>query len=262
MTSFGRSVAENYEQWMVPLLFEPYACNLAERAARSAPERVLEIAAGTGALTRQLAMRLPDATIVATDLAPAMLERAAALGAARPVEWRAADAQALPFADASFDLVACQFGVMFFPDRVAAYREFHRVLRPGGRALVSTWDRLDTNVFAHEVNAAMSAQFPDDPPLFFARVPHGYFDHAVIRAELAAAGFGEPSIEEVVLLGHASGSEVPARALICGTPLRGEIEKRGALDDAIAAATMRIRARLGDGEIAAEMCAFVIDVQR
>ena len=189
-TAFTGSVAQFYERYMVPLIFEPYAVDLAQRVARAGPRRVLELAAGTGVVTRQLAVMLdPAAAIVATDLNPAMLEEAARIGTARPVEWRQADAMQLPFEDASFDAVACQFGVMFFPDRPRAFAETRRVLRPGGLFAFSAWGRIATSEFADAVADALATVFPQDPPRFMERTPHGYHVPARIAQDLAAAGF-------------------------------------------------------------------------
>src|SRR6187200_2396043 len=151
---FAGSIPQLYDEYFVPLIFEPYAIDLSARAAARRPGRVLEIAAGTGAVTRHLAADLPAASaIVATDLNPGMIARAREVGAARPVEWQTADAMQLPFADATFDAVVCQFGVMFFPDRSAAYAEARRVLRPGGAFLFNAWDRIEANEFADVVTA-------------------------------------------------------------------------------------------------------------
>ena len=145
------------------------------------PSRVLEIAAGTGVVTRQLATTLPPGvSIVATDLNQTMLDQAAAEGTARPVEWRQADALQLPFPDEFFDVVVCQFGVMFFPDKARAFAEARRVLRSGGQFIFNVWDRIDHNDFADTVTRALGTLFPDDPPRFLARVPHGYHDPSVI----------------------------------------------------------------------------------
>ena len=168
---FAGSVPENYDRHMVPLIFAPYAADMAQRAAALSPDAVLEIAAGTGVVTRALAPRLsPDASYVVTDLNQAMLDYAASRQApGNRIEWRQADALALPFEDGVFDLVCCQFGAMFFPDRRAAYREARRVLKPGGRFLFSVWDRIEENVFADDVTNALARMFPNDPPRFLAR---------------------------------------------------------------------------------------------
>jgi SAM-dependent methyltransferase len=133
--AFAGSIPALYDRYMGPLLFEPYARDIAARAAALGPQHILETAAGTGIVTEALARALPQADIVATDLNQAMLDVAAERVRAANVRFQQADAQALPFADGEFDLVLSQFGVMFFPDRVGAYREVRRVLKPGGRVL-------------------------------------------------------------------------------------------------------------------------------
>ncbi|MGB8856690.1 MAG: class I SAM-dependent methyltransferase, partial [Burkholderiales bacterium] len=146
---FAGSVPKLYEYYMVPLIFEPYALDLAGRLAMRRVARVLEIAAGTGVVTRRLASALPEnVAIIATDLNQAMLDLAAQIGTQRPVEWRQADAMQLPFEDAAFDAVVCQFGAMFFPEKSKAYSEARRVLRPDGVFLFNVWDRIEENEFA------------------------------------------------------------------------------------------------------------------
>src|SRR5450432_1263357 len=168
-TLFAGSIPELYDSHLVPLIFEPYAVDLATRVAALEPSRVLETAAGTGVVTRAMARALPAVVdLIATDLNQPMLDRAAGVGTQRPVQWKQADATRLPFADASFDVVACQFGVMFFPDKVGAFSEARRVLRRGGVLMFSVWDRIEENEFAHTVTTALAALFPADPPLFMA----------------------------------------------------------------------------------------------
>src|ERR1044071_4682713 len=188
---FAGSIPENYDRHMVPLIFEPYARDMAQKASAFSPRAVLETAAGSGVVTRALASKLsPDARYVATDPNQPMLDYAATRQKQDDrITWRQADAQALPFEDATFDLVCCQFGAMFFPDRPSAYREARRVLRPGGRFLLNVWDRIEENVFANDVTNALAEVYPSDPPRFLARTPHGYHDTALIRAELEKAGF-------------------------------------------------------------------------
>src|SRR3954464_13190465 len=215
---FAGSIPETYDRYLGPLLFEPYARDLAARLADLAPARLLETAAGTGVGTRALARALPaGTTIVATDLSRPMLDLAAARLETAEVTWQQADALALPFADGTFD-VACQFGAMFFPDKAAAYREARRVLRPGGRFVLSVWDRIGRNELAYVVDEALAAQFPDDPPRFLARVPYGYHDADAIIDELRAAKFVEVAVETVARRGRAPSPLHPAVGLCQGTP--------------------------------------------
>ena len=260
--AFDGAVAKAYDAHLVPLLFEPYAGDLAERLGRMNPSRVLEVAAGTGVLTRAMASRLPPSVaIVATDLNAPMLDHAAAIGTARPVEWQPADAQRLPFGDGGFDAVVCQFGVMFFPDRTRAFAEARRVLRPGGAFLFSTWTALPDNELAEAVQEALASVFPDEPPRFMERTPHGYGDAARIVADLAAAGFpARPRIDGLALRSRAPSALEAAVAFCHGTPLRGEIEARGQtrLAEATEAARREIERRFGPGPIDAKMEALVV----
>ena len=165
---FAGSIPENYDRYLVPLIFESFAQDIAQRAAALSP-RALETAAGSGVVTRALTPRLsPDASYAVTDLNQPMLDYAATRQAAdNRISWRQADALALPFEDAAFDLVCCQFGAMFFPDRQSGYREAKRVLKPGGYFLFSVWDRIEENVFANDVTNALAEVFPGDPPRFW-----------------------------------------------------------------------------------------------
>ena len=247
---------------MVPLIFEPYAADLARRAAFFSPGAALEIAAGTGVMTRALAPRLAsDASYVVTDLNQPMLDYAASRQAPEArLEWRQADAMALPFADAAFDLVCCQFGAMFFPDRISAYREAKRVLKSGGHFLFSVWDHIEENVLADDVTKALARMFPNDPPRFLARTPHGYHDTALIRTELESAGFCRVAIETQAEQSRAASPRLPAIAYCQGTLLRNEIEARdaGKLQAATDYAAAAIAERHGTGDVAAKVQAHVI----
>ena len=259
---FAGSIPENYDRYMVPLIFEPFAADLARRAASFSPKAVLEVAAGTGVVTRALAPKLsPDASYVVTDLNQPMLDYAASLQAPDSrIQWRQADAMALPFEDAAFDLVCCQFGAMFFPSRPSAYREARRVLKPGGHFLFNVWDRIEENVFADDVTNALARIFPDDPPRFLARTPHGYHDTALIRGDLEEAGFSDVAIETRAEQSRAPSPRIPAVAYCQGTVLRTEIEARdpGKLDAATDYAASAIAARHGSGAVAAKIQAHVI----
>jgi ubiquinone/menaquinone biosynthesis C-methylase UbiE len=259
---FAGSIPENYDRYMVPLIFEPFAADLAQRAASLSPSAVLEIAAGTGVVTRALAPKLsPDASYVVSDLNQPMLDYAASRQAADSrITWRQADALALPFEDAAFDVVCCQFGAMFFPDRSAAYREAKRALKPGGHFLFNVWDRIEENVFADDVTNALARLFPNDPPRFLARTPHGYHGTALIRRELEGAGFSRVVIETKAEQSRASSPRIPAVAYCQGTVLRTEIEAResGKLEAATDYAARAIADRHGTGEVVAKIQAHVI----
>ncbi len=260
---FAGSIPAIYESHLVPLIFEPYGADAAERLAALNSSSVLELAAGTGVVTRHLARSLPATTaIVATDLNQEMLDEAAATGTERAVEWKQADALALPFPDESFDTVICQFGVMFFPDKAKAFAEARRVLRPGGTLLFSVWDEIRENEFADVVTNSLAEMFPDDPPRFLARTPHGYHDEATILADLAAGGFeDEPTIEIVTERSTASSPDVPAIAYCQGTPLRTEIEALGSLTVATAAAADAVAQRFGDGRVDGKIQALIVSAR-
>lgn len=263
---FAGSIPQFYERHLVPLIFAPYAADLAARVARRQPARVLEIAAGTGVVTRQLAHVLaPDVSIIATDLNQPMLDHAAALGTARPVEWNQADAMQLPYPDATFDVVACQFGAMFFPDKRSAFAEARRVLRPGGVFLFNVWDRLDQNEFADTVTLALQSPFPGDPPRFMARVPHGYHEASAIARDLAGGGFTRtPEFVTLPARSRADSPHIPAVAYCQGTPLRNEIEARAPLRlaEVTDIAATAIARRFGAGAVDGKIQAHVIAVER
>ncbi|BBP99735.1 ubiquinone/menaquinone biosynthesis methyltransferase [Burkholderia sp. SFA1] len=265
-TQFAGRIPELYDQLLVPMLFETYATDIAKRAAALDPAHVLETAAGTGAVTRALARELgAHADIVATDLNQAMLDRASMRPIGKPVMWRQANALQLPFGDARFDMVVCQFGAMFFPDKTAAYAEAHRVLRPGGTLLFNVWDRIEENAFADTITEALGALFPDDPPLFMKRTPHGYFDLDAIARDLAGAGFdATPQFDTVTRVSRAPSAQTVAIAYCQGTPLRNEIEARphASLDEATSACAAAIAARFGSGEVEGKIQAHVVVVKR
>jgi ubiquinone/menaquinone biosynthesis C-methylase UbiE len=263
--AFNSKIAELYDRHMVPLVFEPYAADLASRVGALGPSLVLETAAGTGVATRALARALPaHVSLVATDLNQAMLDRAAAVGTQRPVRWQQADAAHLPFGDASFDVVACQFGVMFFPDKARAFSEARRLLRPGGALVFSTWDRLEENELADAVTAALASHFSEDPPRFMARTPHGYFDREAISRDLASAGFdAAPRFETVAARSRAASAEEAAIAFCQGTPLRSEIEARAGagLGAATSVCTAALASRFGQGAVDGGMQAHFVTVR-
>jgi len=262
---YSGPIPDIYDKYLVPLIFEPYAIDLAQRAAALPITNVLELAAGTGVVTRRLAMALPGSVfIIATDLSQPMLDLAASVGTSRPVEWRQADALELPFDKASFDAVVCQFGVMFFADKARAFAEVRRVLRRGGTFIFNVWDRIEENEFAMTVTEALAGIFPDDPPRFMARVPHGYHDIAMIRRDVSSGGFS--SVPEVVTLAErslAATARIPAMAYCQGTLLRDEIEARdpAKLSMATDAAEAALLERFGTAAVDGKIQAHVVSVE-
>jgi SAM-dependent methyltransferase len=225
-TVFAGSIPGLYDRYLGPLLFQPYAEEVARRVRAFMPGHVLETAAGTGIVTEALHQALPDAEIIATDLNPAMLEVAAQRVRSDKVSFEPADALDLRFADASFDLVICQFGAMFFPDKVRGNAEARRVLRDGGAYLAVIWDRLDRNPASQIANDAVASLYPDNPPSFIARTPFGYADPLWIERDLRAAGFSDITIDTVPLASRPVSARDAATGLVAGCPLRSEIEER------------------------------------
>ena len=263
--NFSGSIPKLYETYLVPLIFEPCAADLATRLASRSLTRVLEIAAGTGVVTRALASVLPkNVSIVATDLNQAMLDQASAVGTTRAVEWRQADAMQLPFGDATFDAVVCQFGVMFFPEKSQAFSEARRVLRPGGVFIFNVWDRIEENEFADTVTTALESVFPQDPPRFMTRTPHGYYDRATIERDLETGGFTAlPQISTLAARSRAKSARIPAIAYCQGTPLRNEIEARDAsrLGEATDIAAEAIAQRFGRGPVDGKIQAHIVTIE-
>ena len=262
---FSGSIPKLYETYLVPLIFEPYAADLVNRLAARTLTRVLEIAAGTGVVTRAMASRLPEqVSITATDLNQAMLDQASIVGTRRPVAWHQADAMQLPFADATFDAVVCQFGAMFFPEKAKAFSEARRVLRPGGVFIFNVWDRIEDNEFADTVITALGSMFPEDPPRFLARIPHGYHDSSIIERDIAAAGFTKSAeITTVTARSRANSARIPAIAYCQGTPLRNEIEARDAtrLDEVTDIAAEAIASRFGRTDVDGKIQAKIVTIE-
>ena len=224
-TVFAGSIPAIYDRYMVPLIFEPYARLVVERAARLRPGKILETAAGTGVVTEALHRAMPDTDIIATDLNPPMLEEAARRISAPTVHFQAADAQSLPFAEASFDLVVCQFGLMFVPDKVRANSEARRVLREGGHYMLVIWDRIEHNLATMTAGRAVAELFPIEAGRFYERVPFRYHDVGQIERDLLAAGFTDIEYETVELRSRANSARDAAIALVQGTPMRSDIEQ-------------------------------------
>jgi ubiquinone/menaquinone biosynthesis C-methylase UbiE len=256
--AFVGSVPALYDHHLGPMLFEPYARDLAERVGRGSPERVLEIAAGTGIVTRLLAERLPGASILATDLNQPMLDHAASKTSAANVTYRQADAQILPFDDGAFDAVICQFGVMFFPDKTGAFRAARRVLAQGGQYVFSVWDRIETNDFARVVVETLSKVFPGQVE-FLRRTPHGFHDASVLEALLREAGFSRVTSEMVTLTSRSPSAREAALGYCQGTPLRGELVALGPgrLEEATDLVAAALADEYGGGPVEGQIQALV-----
>lgn len=261
---FRGSIPDVYDRLLVPMIFRAAATRKAGTVAAGSPGEILETAAGTGVLTHALSLACPAATIVATDLNQPMLDTAATrLPQFTGVTWRQADAVDLPFGDESFDVVVCQFGVMFFTDRVRGHEEALRVLRPFGSLHFSVWDRIENNEVPHLITTALAARTPSEPLTFMRRVPHGSLDHDVIRQDLEQAGFGTVRITSVD--GTSTSTAAEAAVAFCqGTPFRGEIERHPTLhvDEATAIAEQALRDRWGSGRFTTAIRSFEVSATR
>jgi SAM-dependent methyltransferase len=246
-----------YERFLAPTVFQPFAVQLAGQVADRHPSRVLELAAGTGVLTREILAVLPGTEVTATDLNPAMVEfgRQRAPGA----RWCQADAMSLPFATGEFDLIACQFGVMFLPDKPAAFAEARRMLKPDGVLVFNVWATVEAHDFEAAVVAALATAVPDDPPTFLVSIPHGYADVDVVVADLAAGGLRCSGVETITLEGHAASVADLVVGYCTGTPLRAGIETRGALAPTMAVVQREMEARLGTGPVTGRMTAHIVE---
>jgi SAM-dependent methyltransferase len=261
-TRFDGSIPEMYDRHLGALLFEPYAADLADRVVKRRPRKVLEIAAGTGIVSRRLLDALqPGTSLTVTDLNAPMLEYARQKTGAngRNVEWRQADAQKLPFPDESFDTVACQFGVMFFPDRLRALREFNRVLEKSGALIFSVWDSIDKNPVQLIAHSTIGAFFPDDPPDFY-QVPCAMGDLAAVRRLTAGAGFKEIVIETISFTGSSESAESAALGLVRGNPVINAIRERGTadVDEITRALAHALKGRFGAGTLQVPLRAHVV----
>jgi ubiquinone/menaquinone biosynthesis C-methylase UbiE len=257
---FSGSVPEKYDQLMVPLIFRPYAQEVARRAAAFGPRRILETAAGTGAVTEAMHQAMPDAEIVASDLNQPMLDMAARRVASDRVRFVEADAQDLPFDEASFDVAVCQFGAMFFPDRVKGHSEARRVLRDGGRYVLAIWDRIENNPLTEVAQQVLIEAFSDDPPLFMREGPFSYHDPLRIESDLHDAGFDTVEIETVELRSRSPSAREAATALCYGTPMGVEVDERaaGSLDRVFEKIDSALRPLEGPSGIDLPMSAHIV----
>ncbi|MBM4258919.1 MAG: class I SAM-dependent methyltransferase [Deltaproteobacteria bacterium] len=243
--SFSGSIPQLYDRYLGPVLFEPYAIDLARRVAAHGAGPVLEMACGTGIVTRQLRAHLsPSVKIIATDLSQPMLDYAQVkLGTLQNVDWQQADIAALPFPDTSFPTVVCQFGLMFVPDKQAAFREARRVLSKGGLFAFNVWDTIATNPFVDISHKTLARLFPADPPQFF--TPFIFNDHHVLRQLLTTNGFANVQLETVTFPAHSESAKALATGFLQGSPLSAALQDRGASLDAITDAVAQDLAQHG-----------------
>jgi SAM-dependent methyltransferase len=261
---FTGGIPENYDRHLGKVLFEPYAADLVGRLDAREGARVLEIACGTGIVTRYLRNRIPaSGRLVATDLNPPMIDFARQkLVGMRGIDWRPADACALPFPSASFDAVVCQFGLMFVPDKSAAFHEARRVLAAGGAFLFNVWDSLERNAFARIAHETIASFFPADPPTFY-QVPFSLHRREELEAFLSANDFGGRRIEEVALEGQSPSAGELAIGLVEGNPTATTIRERGNVPvgrviDAVATALAR---EFGDRPVRLPLKALVVSAR-
>jgi ubiquinone/menaquinone biosynthesis C-methylase UbiE len=262
--SFSGSIPENYDEYLGPLIFEPYALDIAGRISALQPATILELACGTGRVTKYLrSASSAGATLTATDLNPAMLEVAKRHASADNVSWGVVDAGALPYEADSYDAIVCQFGIMFVPDRVQAYAEARRVLKPGGTLLISSWDAIEYNPIFHIAQKRIVRFFHEHIPTFY-RIPYSYHNEQVMHDELTQAGFTDFTIERVTLEGTSPSAEAAAKGLLEGNPVVGEIAAQGPdampmiFDDLVA----DIKEEFGSGELKVPLQAWVMTAKK
>jgi ubiquinone/menaquinone biosynthesis C-methylase UbiE len=226
ITAFAGSVPKNYDRYLGPVLFEPYALDVAERLKNDNLKEVLELACGTGRVTKHLATLIAEeGQLVATDLNADMLALAETNVISSKIKWQVADAQELPFDDNGFDHVVCQFGVMFFPDKQKAFAEAHRVLQPGGKFLFSVWDQLEHNPPIFIIQKVMDAMFGEDAPDFMKKGPHSFFGKVIIKQFLTDAGFQSIHLDVVQKTGVYSSPDDLVTGFVDGSPLSSFLEK-------------------------------------
>jgi ubiquinone/menaquinone biosynthesis C-methylase UbiE len=256
---FQGTIPKNYDRYLGPVIFEPFARDIARRLVDRKIRALLEVACGTGIATRYLRNTLPlSVEIIATDLNPDMFAFAGSkFRDGERVQWRQADASALPFPNDSFDAVVCQFGLMFVPDKPAAMRESYRVLRQGGVFLFNVWDSFEANPFARIAHTTIDSFFDRDPPKFY-QIPFSLHDSKLVRGFLEDAGFDEiESFSETKPCRSYSAKEF-ATGLVHGNPVGTEASERGVNpDQLIEAIAKQLAERFGAAPFESTMRAIV-----
>lgn len=248
LTEFVGDIPSHYDNGLGPYIFVDYAADIARRAARLKPAAVLELAAGTGIVSKALRAQLDrDIHLKVTDLNGPMLEIARSkLGDVPNTDFAVADAMQLEFPDDHFDLIVCQFGVMFFPDKQASMREARRVLKSGGSYLFNTWGALEDNPFAALMIDITNRIFPDDPPVFY-KIPFSYPGPSEVCQDLLQSGFDQVDHEVVDLDKAVDSWRQFATGLVFGNPSITELEERGTMsaEDVLVLVERELRARFG-----------------
>ncbi|HVU58959.1 MAG TPA: methyltransferase domain-containing protein [Puia sp.] len=261
--AFSGAIPENYDRYLGPYIFEPYARHLVECAASSAPGAILEIACGTGRVTRHLQKAFPGVRLIATDINKDMVDIARRLTPGANIEWQTADARELPFDDHSFDMVIFQFGLMFVPDKQKALSEAQRVLRPGGRLLFSTWDSLENNPAFHLADTVVKKYFPIDPPRFF-HLPFSLHDDSQLTAWTKAAGFTDVHASLVKLPGYSPSAADTATGMLEGSPMYNTLNELapGLIPVIKADLTKALAEKFGEAPLTSPNQAWMIEARR
>ena len=227
ITAFTGNVPLNYETYLGPLFFEPYAQDLADRLPNNKYGKILELACGTGRVTKYLVQKLrEDGTLVATDLNEAMLSIGREKVADPRIQWSRVDAHELPYDEESIELIVCQFGVMFFQDRPEAFKEAFRVLKSGETFLFNTWDHIRHNTLTEVTRKVMDQIFPNDPAPFLTKGPFSFFDKEQIHQLLADTGFRDITIDTVRITSTATSVQDCLNGIVDGTPIAAYLQER------------------------------------
>ncbi|HEU4903118.1 MAG TPA: class I SAM-dependent methyltransferase [Flavisolibacter sp.] len=261
LTAFAGNIPHNYDTYLGPLFFEPYAIDLVQQLQGNDYQSVLELACGTGRVTTHLVEKIaPGGSLQAMDLNEDMLRIAKSKLPDSRIVWSVADAHRLPFADGQFEVVVCQFGVMFFEDKPKALREVFRVLKQGGRFYFNTWDRIEFNAVADVARQTLQQIFPDDPPAFIEKGPYSFFDPELIRQLLEDAGFTSIEIERVPRTSVAPSPEDVTAGFLDGTTLRPYLQERHSQDAAVRQLFRELLVlRYGERDLELPMQAFVCE---